>query len=92
MEIIHKDDDCMWLYCEESDTTVYLDLNVLYIPDFMLGMSAIAILLDCKEIDLVQIHSDGLRIDGKFIQFEFIPAIIKGVKMSDLHLVGHLYQ
>ena len=91
MDVITKDEDCVWLYDEETGTTVYADLNILKPSEFTLGVAAVATALDTVKADLIILRTDGITIDGNFVCFEYIPALASGVKVSDLPAVGHLY-
>lgn len=87
VSIVHQEEDLviMWLagttiMCDPRKIKPHKLLQALFIVEDQLQGS-----------DLVEVLTDGIRVDGKFIAQDYYPALYKGVPIEQLPLVGHLY-
>ena len=88
--LVHKDEDTIILWLAGITVTCHPDevkpnklLRVLFLlEDLYRGKE--------KPV-LVQVLDDGMRIDGKFVCERYYPALYKGIKLSQLSLLGHMY-
>ena len=87
VNIVHHEEDLviMWL----TGTTIMCDPRTVK-PHKLL--QALFIVEDqLQGADLVEVLTDGIRVDGKFIAQDFYPALYRGVRVGQLSLLGHLY-
>lgn len=72
MELIHKDDQDVFLYDEKRDLIAHVAIEHVTPQALLMALNLLnEINFDDDKPDLIRIVSDGLYFDGKFISAEF---------------------
>ena len=89
VEVMHKDDDCVFLYCMDTDTTLYADIERVRPSHLLMAISILTDLpTDVLNPDMVEVKSDGLMLDGKFMSHEHLFALVNGSSLNSLKIMG----
>ena len=85
-----EEDPHVFIYDEDTSCTFYAHMDEVSSRNIMAAM------VFCQLVDLpaelIEVKSDGIVVDGKFLSVEHFPAIQRGATIENVHLYGPMFK
>ena len=90
-DMVYKDDDSVFFHLTDVGVTLYAKTEEID-PRYFIK---ILMFLSTLELDpmpsMVEVKSEGIVCDGKYVPETYFPALYKGATLKNLDVLGPLY-